>query len=278
MNYLKRLAAIGVTCSAIPAAMADAREQRNIEQVFKVGNSPVLTVKNIWGNVRVVSGANGVIKLEAREIRVADDDDDLAYSKEVLPLRIEQDGDEVRVIVGRQFDDWEERRQCHGCRAEYQFLLTVPAKTALNIRAINDGVIDIQSVSGVINAKNVNGPIAVSELSACDEIDSVNGDVTLSMNRGLATACYVKTINGDISITMSEPHDMELAVSQRNGRMYTDFPLTSMAIGQQVSTDTSRKKTRYRISQDAGFRLGRGGQRMTISSLNGDFTIQEGRK
>jgi hypothetical protein len=234
-----------------------------------------LEIDNIWGDVNVRPGQSGEIVVTISEKRSAPDQKRYERSLETLQLNTDADDTGVVLYVGNDDRDWHGRDNCRGCRVDYQFDVVVPVDTQLNVSTVNDGRIDIAGVSGSVSAGNVNGPIAVSKMRNCSELNSVNGEVSLDFAAPPGENCNIETINGDITLTMPDDSDFDVSMDLFNGRMLTQLPVDGLAMPAKVEHIESNGHHTYRIEQQAGVRIGAGGPTFTISSMNGDIRIQK---
>ena len=272
---------IHIVCLSLlaPMSTADAApvsETRTSTESYPVATSaPHLTIKNIWGNVRVRPGPAGTISVVIDEKRSAPSQELFELSLDVLKLNVETDVDGVSIYVGENNKNWQRRDSCLGCRVDYQFEVTVPPGTQLDVGTVNDGRIDVAGISGMVRASNVNGPISVSEIVDCSDLESVNGAVDVSFSVAPGQNCNIETINGDIAISLPDGSGIDVALDLFNGRMTTEFEVDSYALPAQVEQSTDNGHYRYRILQSAGLRLDGGGPTFSISSLNGDIQIRK---
>ncbi|MEN7343423.1 MAG: hypothetical protein AAAFM81_10790 [Pseudomonadota bacterium] len=270
--------AIGLAAAIVlaPTVLADSRVERVFTETFEVGSNPELTIKNIWGNITVLRGKPGRISVEVSEDRSAADREAFDLSLEMIPLRIEQQGDAVSLIVGRRRENQDQHWHCDECRAQYQFVATVPANTTLNLKAINDGDVTVSDIDGVVSARNVNGSVFVEGLRDCDSLKSVNGEINASLNASLPSDCNVETVNGDITFGVSPKSDFRLALTQMNGRVYSEIDVDELDVEPAIETKKRGGRLHYKIRQPAGLRVGNGnGATFHVESLNGDVSIVE---
>ena len=143
------------------------------ENYLVTASAPHLTISNIWGTVRVRPGPSGQITVTVDETRTAPDQERFDRSLEILKLDIEADASGVTIVVGEPTRRWLSRDPCRGCRVDYQFEVTVPKGTKLDVGTVLDGKIDVSGVAGTVSASNVNGPISVHELRDCEMLESV---------------------------------------------------------------------------------------------------------
>lgn len=250
-------------------------ESKTWTETFPVSSKPTLEIENIWGDVKVRPGKSGEIVVTISEKRSAPDQKRFERSLEILQLNTEADDNGVILYVGNHDRGWHGRDNCRRCRVDYQFDVVVPVDTQLDVSTVNDGRIDIAGVSGSVSAANVNGPIAVSKMRNCTELNSINGEVSLDFAAPPGENCNIETINGDITLTMPDDSDFDVAMDLFNGRMLTQLPVDGLAMPAKVEHTESNGHHTYRIEQQAGVRIGAGGPTFTISSMNGDIRIQK---
>jgi len=276
MNKLPATALFLLLTINTAAGAERVEESKSWSDSFPVtADKPVLKIENIWGDVNVRPGKPGEIVISVQERRSAPDRLQFERSLETLRLNTEADANGVYLYVGNRERDWHGRNDCRDCRADYHFDVTVPADTQVDVSTVNDGHIDIAGISGQVSAANVNGPIAAAGLRNCAVMNSVNGEVSLGFEASPADNCDIDTVNGDITLKLPEDSGLDVTIDLFNGRMLTQLPVDALALPATVEHVETGGRHQYRIEQQAGVRIGAGGPRFTISSLNGDIHIQK---
>lgn len=248
-------------------------ESRTWTERFPVADEAELRLENIWGDVIVVPGQPGELVLEIAERRSAPDQQRFDRSLEVLPVRVDAQPDLVQIEVGTRRHHWQRRDPCRGCRVDVDFRVTVPPEMALEVSTVNDGVVDVRGIGGLITARNVNGPVTVIGAHGCDEIGSVNGTVALSFPSGPASDCTIETVNGDIRLIVPDDRGLDLALNLTHGRVVSELPAEAMAFPAEIEQTTNNGRHQYRVTQPAGLRLAGGGATLFVTSLNGDVRV-----
>lgn len=268
-------AALVMTVSTHAAAAVESHD--NWSETFTVRSTePHLELSNVWGDVRVRPGPDGQITIRAREHRYAPDQARYDRSLESLKLRTEASEEGVFLYVGGPDPDrWRHSDRCRGCKVEYQFDVTVPPGTRLDVNTVNDGKIDVQGVTGIVTAGNVNGPISITGLHDCTELNNVNGEVVLSFARAPVQDCEIETINGDVVLNMPGGAGLDVAMDLFNGTMKSELPVDPLAMPARVRHTQANGRHQYQIEQSAGLRIAGGGPTFTISSMNGDIRIRK---
>jgi len=81
--------------------------------------------------------------------------------------------------------------------------------------------------------------------------------------------------SGDITLNLPDDSGLDVAMDLFNGRMLTQLPVDALALPATVEHIETDGRHQYRIEQQAGVRIGAGGAKFTISSMNGDIRIQK---
>ncbi len=261
---------------ALPTAMAAVTDQKTWSETYPVSAAvPKLLIDNIWGNVRVRTGAAREIVVTVNEKRAAPTQELFELSKETIYLDVQADDAGVSMVVGKPERMAGRRERCRGCRVDYQFEVTVPPGTQVDVSTVTDGSIDVAGIGGPVNASNVNGPVAAKDLQDCAQIESVNGAVDVSFARAPSHDCSIKTINGDITLTVPGGAGLDAALSMMQGNVISEFDLEPLALPATVEQRNEDGRFVYRIAQAGGIRLGKGGPTFSIESLNGDLRIRK---
>jgi hypothetical protein len=274
------VAGVGLLTLALLAsgnAAAVVTDQKTWSQSFPVSAAvPRLLIDNIWGNVRVRTGTAREIAVTVDERRSAPSQELFELSKQTIFLDVQADGDGVAMVVGKPEDTMARPRvnRCRGCRVEYQFEVTVPPGTQIDVSTVTDGSIDVAGAGGPVSASNVNGPVAAKDLQDCTQIESINGAVEVSFARAPSRDCSIKTINGDITLTVPGGSGLDAALSMMQGNIQSEFDLEPLALPAKVEQRKENGRFVYHVEQAAGIRLGPGGPTFSIESLNGDLRIR----
>ena len=275
MNKQVALGFFAVLALADKAAAA-VTDQKTWSQSYPVSAAmPRLLIDNIWGNVRVRIGTAREIAVTVDEKRSAPSQELFELSKQTIFLDVKADGDGVAMVVGKQDDTVRPRiNRCRGCRVDYQFEVTVPPGTQIDVSTVTDGSIDVAGGGGPVSASNVNGPVEVKDLQDCAQIESVNGAVEVAFARAPSRDCSIKTINGDITLTVPGGTGLDAALSVMQGSVVSEFDLEPLALPAKIDQRKEEGRFVYHIEQAAGIRLGTGGPTFSIESLNGDLRIR----
>jgi hypothetical protein len=271
-----RVSSIGLTALlACGGVLADSiSEEKTAQHSYPVSSStPRLFVRNIWGNVTVRAGDAREITVTINERRTAPTQQLFERSKEVLRLNVETSDDGVSMIVGDPNRIEGRTGMCDGCRVDYQFEISAPPDTQIDIGTVTDGRVEVTGIRGPVSAGNVNGPVAATELSNCTKINSVNGALDVQFARAPGEDCTLETINGRITLGLPPSTGLDAILSVNHGDIESDFDVEPMMLPAKIEKQERDDRYGYRIVQPAGVRLGAGGPTFTFASLNGDVRI-----
>lgn len=139
-----------------------------------------------------------------------------------------------------------------------QFTVRVPDGVQVNMQTVNGGV-EIDDVSGMVEAQTVNGSIAARGTGGAVRAETVNGAINASMSSLGGEDLHFSTVNGAITLELPANSNADLDISTVNGSVSTDFPVT-------VQGSISRKRLRGTI--------GSGGRELKASTVNGSVTLK----
>ncbi|MFL6617127.1 MAG: hypothetical protein ACJ8MH_00910 [Povalibacter sp.] len=260
-----------LTCVAVCAEPVV--EQKSWEQSYAVTQTtPKLVVRNIWGNVNVRRGTAGVIVVSAVERRSAQTPEYFEKSKQQLQLEVVATPEAVSLVVNHP-ERTDRTDVCQGCSLEYQFDIRVPADAVVDVRTVTDGRVEVSGIRGPVNAGNVNGAVAVSDIDECSSIESVNGTLEVTFARAPVSNCSLKTINGEITLGLPTGTGLEAIIDLGHGQIESEFDVDAMTLPVKVEKSQQQDHWLYRVQKSAGVRVGAGGPTFTFASLNGDVRI-----
>ncbi len=276
--------------------VSDARGDAFNETVsgeFQFDKMPRLRVRNISGATIVRVGEPGKITVTAKKRVYASSEDRAKRLLQNLEVRMEKQGDELRVEphLYEQERGWVDLFR--GKRFRVDFEITVPQECGIDAHTVSGqlsvsgvhGPVETQSVSGEIDLEDIVGPLRLKSVSGdvtCRryvghiEGNSVSGDVafdavrvrslqlhTVSGDvelRGVLEAARehrLRTISGDIELILADP-DLTVDFRTASGDLEAELPAR---IDRQ-----SRKE--YTVS------LGDARGHAIVKTVSGDLTIR----
>jgi hypothetical protein len=278
------LAGMALCCLQMPMMAQHFSEHISKEFTpLKDAAATTLYIYNIDGFVKV-QGYNGdKVVLEMDETISADDNTKLETGKKEFKLGFDQKNDSIVAYIAAPFDS----RPCRNCRCNncdrnidyhyhVEYTVKVPFSMNLHISTVNNGVIAINDVSGVLHVNNVNDKITIVNASGTTYAHTVNGDVTVNYVRNPPEQSSYHTINGNIRVNFQSDLSADLQFKSMHGDFFTDFP-----DAQLLPVTTTKKQEGknggivYKIDKRMAVRFGKGGKVFQFETLNGNVYIKK---
>lgn len=259
---------------------------------FPFERMPRLRVRNISGETTIRVGDSGTIVVVARKHVNASSEDRAKRLLQNLEIRMEKQGDELRIEphLYEQERGWVDLFR--GKRFRVDFEITVPEECSIDAETVSGdlsltgvrGPLELQSVSGDVGITDVQGPLRLKSVSgdvSCERYvghvdgNTVSGDVTFDGARIRSSELH--TVSGDIEVKGTlEPGrehrfrtisgDVELDLCDPD--LSVDFRTASGDLEAESATRVTREgRKEYRIQ------LGGGNGRVHVKTVSGDLTI-----
>jgi hypothetical protein len=261
--------AAGVVC-------ADVEHKDSRQMSYTLPANGKLIVDNVHGAVHVTAHSGREVRVAVQEHWRADTQEKLAEGRRDVKLDATQDGGTVKLFVNGPFRCCNGGVHFHedpGYRVRYDFEISVPADTSLDLRTINEGDINAQGTRGGFEARNVNGPIELVDVAGPGLVRTVNGRIHVAFAQNPTTPLSCKTINGEVAVEFQPDVSADFRFKTQNGHAYTDFEVAALP-GEPVKVEKSRRKAVYRLNQFTGVRIGQGGgPEHRFETLNGNIRI-----
>jgi hypothetical protein len=289
VRKMRNLTALVVATSVLAlvagAATAKTYETDTIEKTFtleRVDGGRRLVVENVWGSVKITGHSGDRVVMVADKAIKARSVREYERARDEVILDITEDDGYLELYVDGPFrgSDHGDRRcvrwRDRDYRVYYDFEIKVPRDADIEIKCVNDGMIEIDGISGDFEILHVNDDIEMKGISGSGEVYTVNGDVTLEFEGNPTGDCRFGSLNGDVHMYFKPDLSADFYLKTFNGDFYTDFDLDSApsAVFAEVKTNGRRV---YRAGETTVVRAGRGGPAIELDGFNGDMFILEKR-
>ncbi len=160
-------------------------------------------------------------------------------------------------------------------------VITVPRRSSLQLKCLNDGDIYVEQVDGEIDADNLNGKVTLKNVSGSVVAHSLNGAVVVTLDRADAQKpMSFSTLNGDLDVTL--PADIRASVRMKtdNGDIYSDFEVKLDSGPQTMRNGSGRQQDgTYHLRFDRTLRgtINGGGADYQFTTFNGQIYIRKRR-
>ncbi|MDJ0839284.1 MAG: DUF4097 family beta strand repeat-containing protein [Acidobacteriota bacterium] len=228
---------------------------------FSVGASPVLELENVSGNISIINSVDGNIGVTA----VVHDDR--------IEVHMEQDGDRVRIKTVYP--------KTYNIRGGVDFEVTFPANGNLDIESVS-GNVEADGIRGNIDLSSVSGRIKATALAGDLNLKSVSGNVV--MNEVDAEHVEAKSVSGDVRFSEGTFHgNGSYRFSSTSGdiRLEYDGDSAFTISGKTVSggirpgnSGLSVRKAKYGPSSSLDGDVNGGGVRVKVSTVSGSIKLE----
>jgi hypothetical protein len=235
-----------------------AQESRDFRWSGRLAAGQTVAVYGVNGEINAEATSGDQIEVTARKSGKRSNPDD---------VRVEVKEVEGGIIIcavyparsGEEPNECGRRMNGYNNDVKVDFTLKIPA--GINLKANNvNGDIQIAGLRGKVKANTVNGDVSVATAGEA-EAATVNGDVDVTMDRSESNEpLKYSTVNGDIVIKLTGGIDASFSASTVNGDINSDFTLESY-------------EGKYGPKSATG-RIGNGGRKVKLSTVNGDIRLQ----
>jgi hypothetical protein len=157
-------------------------------------------------------------------------------------------------------------------------VIEVPRNFDLHLEGYNNGFIQVNNVTGEIEAEHYNGKITLENISGSVVAETYNGAITITYDKVTPnTPMAYSTYNGNIDLTFPASTALSFKMKTKQGDIYEGFDMTLEQ--EKTSTATERSKSGvYKVQVDNWVRgkINGGGAEVTIQSYNGDIFLRKG--
>jgi hypothetical protein len=265
-------------------AQRDFKERDEFNQTYQLEPGARVEVSSIRGSVKIVNsdGPTALVQI----IRTARTRADLEYHK----VEVKQTGNS---LVVRGVQEPEERRE-RNIQVNHQVILTLPRRIDLSINSISgslnageiDGPVRVNSISGSVNIGNLLAKLEVNSVSGSVEIGNVGADVRVSSvsgNVGLGEVngtVQVSSVSGSVKTTLVSLSPEGIRINSVSGSVEIAFKndvnaeFNAQGISGQVYLDVPNViRESEEKSPNVRARIGAGGTTITVTSVSGNVRL-----
>jgi DUF4097 and DUF4098 domain-containing protein YvlB len=160
-------------------------------------------------------------------------------------------------------------------------LITVPRHSSLELKAVNNGNIEVEDVDGEIDADDLNGKIVLKNVGGSVVAHSLNGELVATLNRvDPSKPMSFSTMNGNIDVTLPQTVKANVRMKTDNGEIYSDFDVKLDSGARMVQNEPGDSQDgKYHVRFDRALRgtINGGGPEFQFTSFNGQIFIRKGK-
>jgi len=219
------------------------------------------------GKTLEIRGVNGPITAEAGSgdaVVVTAEKHGRRSDPAEVRIEVIQDSDGVTICAvypgtrNRCGSDDDYHMSTHDNDVEVRFHAQVPPGVRLVSETVN-GDVEATDIAGPVKATTVNGGVRLSTATGDASGSTVNGSVTAALHGQGQGPLRFNTVNGSVTVSLPKQLDADLEAETVNGAIESDYPIT-----------VSGRLTPRRLNG----RIGQGGRRLKIETVNGSIHIR----
>jgi hypothetical protein len=156
--------------------------------------------------------------------------------------------------------------------------VTVPSQITLKLRTVNGNKLQIDGITGDIEAENTNGSISITNCSGSVLASSTNGKVLVTLDRVTSgKEMSFSSMNGNVDVTLPADTKANLKMRTDNGEIWSDFDVKLTGSNPPTVEDNRKNGGRYRVKVDKSVvgSINGGGPEMRFQTFNGSVYIRK---
>jgi DUF4097 and DUF4098 domain-containing protein YvlB len=205
-------------------------------------------LENTNGKIEVTGWDEAKVSVEATKRAVSE------RALERMKIEISGEGETLRVRTRFQRGSW------FGGGGRVDYVVRVPRTAKVRVENVN-GRVEIDGVTAEVAASTTNGSVEVTGAEGAVDASVVNGTVSVALARvDPQGRSAISTTNGSVRLTLPADANAEIDARTVNGGIGCDFDLAQ------------ESRSRRRLEG----RIGAGGARFELRSVNGSVTVDRG--
>jgi DUF4097 and DUF4098 domain-containing protein YvlB len=259
-------ATLGTVCALLALAVgAHASDHRGalteeFHQTYALTADGRVALDNINGDVHISSWDRNEVKVDA--VKYADTKERLEEAK--IEIDAKASSLSIRTTYPEHDHNWNWGSRNNPASVEYT--LTVPRAAKLDEIKLINGRLDVNGVSGEVNASCINGRLEAHNLAGRARLSTINGRLEATFDQLAGHSVELNSVNGSVDLTIPSDSKAEIEASTVSGGINNDFGL--------------HVNNHHFVGHDLRGELGNGGTRIKLANVNGRIEVhhaQDGR-
>jgi len=244
---LKFLTAGALALGLVLSAPASARVSEEFSRTLPLPSDGAFSVVNVNGSVEVEIWDRDEVQIDATK---------QAKDRETLDrTQIEINASKGRIEVVTRLPKGKQS-------GSVSYRVKVPAGVSVDAKSVN-GAVAVSGVLGGVDAQTTNGALTLREVAGEVEASTTNGALHVSHSALPSSGSHrYSTTNGAVEVSLPSSASGNFTAKTVNGKIRTDFPL-------EVHT------TRWGRNSSIDGTLGDGGASFDFQTVNGSIEIDE---
>lgn len=156
--------------------------------------------------------------------------------------------------------------------------IKVPRNFSLDLKTVNNGVVNVSGVQGEHEISNVNGGITLEDISGTAVVNTVNGNVKVVFNKtDPDQPMAFSTLNGNVDVTFPPNTKATVKVKSTRGDIFTDFDIDIEKSKSKTERDNEGNAYKISIEEWVYGKINGGGPEILMKNMNGNIYIRKGK-
>ncbi len=154
----------------------------------------------------------------------------------------------------------------------------VPFNTSLNLETQMGGGIEVENVSGEIEAEALNGPVTLTNVSGSVTANTLNGELKVVLLKVASDKpMSFSTMNGDIDVTLPAETKANVLLKTQRGEVYSDFDIALKSMPSKPAEAPKKEGGKYHVALDSATygAINGGGAEFRFENFNGNIYIRK---
>jgi hypothetical protein len=240
-----------ISALLLSAALGHASDTGNLteefHQTYPLAANGRVSLENINGAVHISAWDRNEVKVDAIK---------RGWSKERLDeAQIKIDHDQNYISIRTEYPEHDHDWKRHGNPANVEYTLTVPRGATLKQIELINGALDIEGLAGEVRASCINGQLTAHGLQGRTRLSTVNSRVTADFARLTEAPIDLESVNGEVLVTLPSDASAHLEASTVNGSISDEFGIVVVNhkyVGHELRGQLGSGTTRIRLENVNG--------------------------
>ncbi len=160
--------------------------------------------------------------------------------------------------------------------SKIEVTVEVPSTINLKVKTYNDGDLDVNNITGIVELINYNGAITATGISGTVVAETYNGDIKIAYDKlTLDTPLSYANYNGDIDLTFPAGFKGSFKMKTKQGEIYSGFDTQVQKASPVKKTESKTGVYKVVIDDWVKAEVNGGGPEISIQTYNGDIYLRK---
>ncbi len=160
--------------------------------------------------------------------------------------------------------------------SKIEVTVEVPSTLNLKLKTYNDGDLEVNNITGIVELVNYNGAITATGISGTVVAETYNGDIKIAYDKLTPdTPLSYANYNGDIDLTFPTGFKGSFKMKTKMGEIYSGFDAQVQKASPVTKTESKTGVYKVVIDDWVKAEVNGGGPEITVQTYNGDIYLRK---